>query len=112
MRRTPLLLGTLILAACSEKATEPQTVSTTQKPVTSVQVTPGTHTLTAIGATQQFQAVARDADGAALSGKSFTWASSSPPVATMNATGLATAMTPTGPPRLPQRQTVCREMLH
>lgn len=93
MRQTPLLLSTLILAACGEKATEPQTGSTAPKAVASVQVTPNTRTLTAIGATQQFQATARDADGATISGKSFTWASSSPAVATVSSTGLATAAT-------------------
>jgi len=92
MRQTPLFLGTLILAACGGDATEPQTGPTAPKPVASVQVTPSTRTLTAFGATQQFQAIARDADGATLSGKSFTWASSSPPVATVNSTGLATAV--------------------
>jgi len=87
-----LFFFAFLLAGCGEKATEPQTV-TAPKPVASVQVTPNTHTLTAIGATQQFQAVAKDADGATLSGKSFTWASSSPPVATVNSAGLATAVT-------------------
>ena len=87
-------IAAVALAACGEEATEPQTGSTTPKPVASVQVTPNTHTLTAIDATQQFQAVAKDADGATLSGKSFTWASSSPAVATVSSsTGLATAVT-------------------
>ena len=92
-RALAFYIAAVALAACGEKATEPQTGSTTPKPVASVQVTPNTHTLTAIDATQQFQAVAKDADGATLSGKAFTWASSSPAVATANSTGLATAVT-------------------
>ena len=94
MRQTPLLLGTLILGACGgDKGTGPTTTSTGPKPVASVVVTPDTHTLTSIDATQQFQASARDAAGATISGKSFTWSSSSLPVATVNSTGLVTAVT-------------------
>ena len=81
MRQTLLLLSALILASCGgDKGTGPTTESTGPKPVASVQVTPDTHILTAINATQQFEAGARDAAGATISGKSFTWVSSSPPV--------------------------------
>lgn len=94
MRQTPLLMGALILGACGgESGTEPTTGSTGPGPVASVVVTPTTHTLTSIDATQQFQASARDAAGTIISGKSFTWSSSSLPVATVNSAGLATAVT-------------------
>ena len=94
MRQAPLLLGALILAACGgDKGTGPTTGSTGPAPVASVVVTPNTHTLTSIDATQQFQASARDAAGATISGKVFVWTSSSSAVATVDPTGLVTAVT-------------------
>lgn len=59
--------------------------------VTTVSVSPSSATLEALGATRQFEATARDQDGSVLSGTSFDWSSSSPSVATVSATGLATA---------------------
>ncbi len=87
-------VSAVTLAACGgEKATGPAgTTAPPPKAVASVQVTPSTHTLTALGATQQFQAVAKDADGTTVSGKTFTWASSETNVATIDASsGIATA---------------------
>ena len=57
-----------------------------------VTVTPANPTLTAIGATQQLTATARDASGNALSGVSYTWSSSDATVATVSTTGLVTAV--------------------
>ncbi len=62
--------------------------------VSTVEVTPGTPTLTAIGANQQFTAVAKDAAGAVVNGVGFLWISSDPSVATVDATGKATAKAP------------------
>jgi hypothetical protein len=45
-----------------------------------------------VGQTQQFTAVAKDANGNTISGVSFTWSSSDPSVATVNNNGLATAV--------------------
>ena len=47
----------------------------------------------AIGATTQASAVAKDATGAAISGKTATWASSNSLVATVNSSGLISALT-------------------
>ncbi len=58
--------------------------------VAQVVVSPGAVTLEEIGGTQQFQAQAKDASGNTVSGKSFTWASSNPAVATIDGDGLAT----------------------
>ena len=44
------------------------------------------------GGTQQFSALATDQKGLAMSGVAFTWASSDPTVATIDANGLATAV--------------------
>jgi trimeric autotransporter adhesin len=60
--------------------------------VASVVVAPDAAELTALGATQQFTAEARDASGAVVPGMAFVWTSSAPAVATVDAgTGLATA---------------------
>jgi len=60
--------------------------------VAEVQMSPGTHTLIAHGATVQFTAVAKDASGETVTGQTFAWTSSDAAVATVNsATGLVTA---------------------
>jgi outer membrane protein OmpA-like peptidoglycan-associated protein len=58
----------------------------------SVTVAPATSALTAAGATAQLTAQAADANGRAMSGKTFTWTSDAAGVATVSATGLATAV--------------------
>lgn len=65
---------------------------TVAQAVSSVAVTPASGNLTSVGATLQFSAVAKDANGNAVAGKSFTWASSDQLVATVDAAGLATAV--------------------
>lgn len=59
--------------------------------VASIVVSPASASI-AVGATQQFTAVAKDASGYTLSGVSFTWQSSSPGVASINSSGLATGI--------------------
>jgi hypothetical protein len=58
----------------------------------SILVTPEVATLTSLGATQQYTATAIDANGNVLTGVVFQWASSNGAVASVNATGLATAL--------------------
>ncbi len=61
--------------------------------VATVDVSPATAQLTALGATQQFTAVARDGNGNVVPGVTFTWASTDGAVATIDAaTGLGTAV--------------------
>ena len=61
--------------------------------VASVVVTPGVDTLDALGRTRQFSAVARDAAGNTLTGRTFTWSSTAGAVASVNsASGLVTAV--------------------
>jgi probable HAF family extracellular repeat protein len=55
----------------------------------SVDVDPGLGLVTTLGSEIQFTATARDANGGPLAGKTFTWASSEPSVATVGADGLA-----------------------
>ncbi len=61
-------------------------------PVASVQVTPNGASLTEIGMTLQFQAVAKDSYGHDISSVTFTWSSSDTMVATVDSRGLATAV--------------------
>ena len=82
--------GTATLTASAEGITGTATV-TVVEPVAAVQVTPATATLL-VGATQQLSASARDAKGAALTGRLVTWSSSNPSVATVSATGLVTTL--------------------
>ena len=79
------LPGTLaLLTACGDGSGPERTVA-------SVTVTPATQTIT-LSATQQYTATARDADGNAVSGKTFTWESSAPGTATVDDDGLAAAV--------------------
>jgi len=84
----PRLLPSLIalfgaLGACG---TEPVVVA-------SVEVSPPSATLTALGGTQLLTAVAKDAGGRTIAGKRFAWTSSTPGVATVDqASGLIRAV--------------------
>jgi Tol biopolymer transport system component/alpha-tubulin suppressor-like RCC1 family protein len=64
----------------------------TALPVDSVVVTPASATLAALGATQQFAAEAYDSLGTSIAGAAFTWSATPPGVATVDSTGLATAV--------------------
>lgn len=90
---TASLVALVTIAACSgDKTTGPPTGPTEPEPVASVQVTPSAPTLTALGATEQLGAVAKDASGNTIPGKSFTWSSTDEAVATVDSSGLATAV--------------------
>jgi outer membrane protein assembly factor BamB len=66
---------------------------TANAPVAIVLISADADTAAALGRTVQFVAVVRDAAGNDLAGKSISWTSTSPAVATVNpATGLATAI--------------------
>lgn len=84
-----ILLGVLFLPGCSGVSTK----SDVQPPavVASVSVTPMTATIT-VGQTQQFTAVAKDANGNVINGVVFTWSSDATPIATVNSNGLASAV--------------------
>lgn len=65
-------------------------VTVSSVPVTSVTVTPAADTLW-VGTTLPLAAVARDAGGAELTGRSITWTTSDPAIATVSADGRVTA---------------------
>jgi uncharacterized protein YjdB len=66
------------------------TAATTVVPVATVTLSPASASLT-VGTTQQFAATLRDASGNTLTGRTVTWASSAPVVATVTGSGLVTA---------------------
>src|SRR5687767_10591666 len=73
------------LAACGGDSSAPPAV------VQTIEVSPGQPTLTSLGTTQQFSAVAKDPSGAVISGQVFGWASSNGSVAGIDVAGRATS---------------------
>lgn len=87
---TAVGLGVAHVRATAGGVSDSSTLTVDQT-VTSVEVSPGSAILPAIGATQQFQATAHDANGYEVALASFAWNSTSQSVVTVDATGLATA---------------------
>jgi uncharacterized protein YjdB len=88
--------GTATLTATSEGATGSATVRVTAaaaSTVAAVEVAPAAVTLT-VGATRAFTATARAGDGTVLSGRTVTWSSGGPTVATVSSSGVVTAVAP------------------
>jgi alpha-tubulin suppressor-like RCC1 family protein len=79
-RSAMLLLGTVLVLACSNEPAAP-------RPVASVTVEPGSATLV-LGGSLQLTATPKDAAGAALQGRVVTWGSSDLAVATVSPAGL------------------------
>jgi len=84
--------GTVTITATSGSAGGTATVTIGQDPVGSVSVAPTSSTINATQ-TQQLTATVKDGGGAVLSGRTVTWTSSNPSVATVSGTGL---VSPTG----------------
>ncbi|HEY7480636.1 MAG TPA: galactose oxidase-like domain-containing protein [Gemmatimonadales bacterium] len=85
--------GAATISATSEGQTGTAAISVTVNsvPVASVEVTPATASVP-VDATVQLTATAKDAAGQPLTGRSFTWATSAPGVATVSA-GIVTGVT-------------------
>lgn len=83
--------GTVTVTATSEGRTGEATLTVTPIPVSLVAVTLPSVTVTP-GDTVRASAVARSAAGAALSGRLITWGAANPAVATVNESGLITAI--------------------
>ena len=94
-RLTILMLAGLTAAAwthaCGDGGTEPQPPADSPRPTT-VTVTPAAAELTAIGATVQLTAEVRDQNGNVMAGAAVAWSSSSASVATVDGSGLVTAV--------------------
>ena len=89
-------LSLLVVLSCGDSATAPAPPPPPVPPPaprpTTVSVSPTTAELTALGATVQLTAEVRDQNGRTMSGATATWASDAAAVATVNATGLVTAV--------------------
>ncbi len=79
----------ILVLSCGDGAVEPPAPPA---PVaTTVAVNPGSATLNALGETARFTAEVRDQNGSAMAGTAIAWASSDASVATVDASGVATA---------------------
>jgi uncharacterized protein YjdB len=89
---TAVANGSVTITAAADGAVGAAELTVTQL-VASVEVMPAEATLTVLGATRQFTAEARDANGHVIAGTAFAWTSSDVGVATVDPrTGLATAI--------------------
>ena len=82
-----LAAGTATITATDGNVPGSATVTVTTPTTASVLVTPATASIVA-GGTQPLTAVARDAAGTAIPGRTFTWQSSNPAAATVDGAGL------------------------
>ena len=90
---TAVAPGTAEIRATSEGVTGAASLTVTQVPVAVVAVGPSTATLV-VGQSTTLSAVTRDASGATLTGRTVTWSSANPAIATVNAAGTVTAVAP------------------
>lgn len=86
-----LSAGTAGVIASSEGQTATSSITVTAIPVASVTVTPATSNLQP-GGTARLSALTRDANNNVLTGRVVTWASASTGVATVNSSGLVSAV--------------------
>jgi trimeric autotransporter adhesin len=85
--------GSARITATSEGRTGVATVQVIAIPVATVQLTPTTSSLL-VGASQAFVATARSAEGTLLTGRTTTWTSGASLIASVNASGTVTALSP------------------
>ena len=88
---TAVANGSATITATSGSASGSATVTVAQE-VSAVTVTPAEASFAALGDTVRLAAEAFDANGRAVGGAEFTWESSDSTIATVDATGLVTAM--------------------
>ena len=88
---TAVATGTATITATSGSASGTASVTVTQAPARVV-LTPGSATLAAVGETVRFAAEVRDANGNPIADATVSWASADAAVATVDATGLVTAV--------------------
>src|SRR5205807_5362450 len=89
-----LAVGTASVTATSEGITGSAAFAVTAPPpapVAHVTLTPSSASV-AVGGSQQFVATLTDANGNVLSGRTISWVSSAPSIATVSASGLASAL--------------------
>ncbi len=86
-------IGTATITATSEGKSVPATITVTAVPVASIVLSASSASVIA-GQTTSFTAVTKDAAGIVLTGRTVTWGSSAPAVATVDATGTVTGVAP------------------
>jgi hypothetical protein len=85
-----LIGSTNITASAFGKTSNPVVLNVTAPTVATITITPVTASIP-VGGTQTFTATAKDLNGNAIPGVTFTWASSAPTVASISVGGLASA---------------------
>ena len=92
---TGISAGSVTITATSEGATGTASVTVAREPVAVVEVSPSTASI-AVGQPVQLTAIARGAAGQVLSltGRTVSWATGSPSIATISASGIATGVSP------------------
>ncbi|MBL8961136.1 MAG: Ig-like domain-containing protein [Gemmatimonadetes bacterium] len=90
---TAVAAGSTTVTATADGRTGQATITVTPPPVAAVVLNRDTASVLA-GGTVQLNATPRDAAGATLAGRTITWSSSATAVATVDATGLVSAVTP------------------
>lgn len=90
---TPRGLGTTRIIASIDRLADTMTVTVTELPITNVRVDP-TQATANMGDTRQFTATLFDSLGTQVTGRTITWQTNNPNVATVNSSGLATAIAP------------------
>ena len=88
---TAISPGAVMVTATVEGIAERALITVTPAGVATVSMTPSSLSML-VGGTQSFTATAFDVNGAVLTGRSVTWSSTAPPVATIAANGLVTAI--------------------
>ncbi|MFN8583156.1 MAG: Ig-like domain-containing protein [Gemmatimonadaceae bacterium] len=88
---TSVATGSTTISAVASGVTGTATLTVSQQPV-SIDVNPPTLTFDALGGTQSLSAVVRDANGQVIPGASVSWTSLDVAVATVDATGIVTAV--------------------
>jgi uncharacterized protein YjdB len=86
-----LAAGSATITATSEGQSGSAAITVVMVPVASVQVAPATANLR-VGTTALFIATTRDGAGSVLSGRTITWSSSAPSVASVSVDGLVSAL--------------------
>ena len=90
---TGVAQGVATIVATSEGATGSATVTIAPDPVAAVDVTPSSWSLI-VGQTFQLAATPKSATGQPLTGRTVTWSSGSPALASVSSTGVVTAHSP------------------
>lgn len=88
--------GPVQITAASEGRSGTAAITVVPVPVASVSVSPPSASI-GVGATVQLSATPRDSAGGALTGRTVTWSSASPSIATVSPTGLVTGIAAGGP---------------